>query len=316
MKINYQDNVPKEKLKESKQTREYYLAKWGYEATSMWYFNVLHNKTLDTVVEDTLAEGSYIKHNFNVRDGALPQSSPIVAERLIRFFSEKGDTIGSPFMERLPHLLVGNYFGRHALGQDLCKRFYDHDVFKVKKRIMQNASLDPYGNKIIKETETEFKTILNGLNFEIRLGDSRDLSWIPDNTLDFCINSPPYGSTIKYDDNPNQLGTGVNNAKDGKEPAYEEFLIGLQDVYRECFRITKPGKFHAVILNDYRMNGKFYTYHADIIPYMKEIGWIPWDIIIYNLSTHPIQSIFTSQLARDMHMAKQHEYIMVWRKPE
>jgi DNA modification methylase len=316
MKQDYHTSVPKKDLEESKQTREQYLAKWGYEATSMWYFHTIHNKTLDTVVEDSLAEGSYITHNFNVRSGALPQSSPIVAERLIRFFTERGEVVGSPFMERLPHLLVANYLGRHAVGQDLCKKFYDHDVAKVKRRLLQNSVLDDTGNKILVETEAQFKTVFNGLNFEIRMGDSRDLSWIPDNTLDFCINSPPYANTIKYDDNPNQLGTGKNNAKDGGEPAYHEFLKGLQDVYRECYRITKPGKFHAVILNDYRMDGIFHTYHADILPYMKEIGWVIHDIIIYNLSSHPLQSIFTSQLARDHHMAKQHEYIMVFRKPD
>jgi hypothetical protein len=309
MKPDYKTAVDKADLEKSASERAYWLAKWGFEATSMWYLNPIHNKSLDAVVEDTLAEGSYPKHNFNCRDGALPQSSPIVAERLIKFFTDKGEIVASPFIERLPHLLIANYLGRHAIGQDLSKLFYQHDVEKVKRRLLQNASLDPDNNKILVENDTQFTTTFNGMCFDIRNGDSRNLSWIPDNYVDFVMNSPPYYNTITaYGDEPEQLGYG-------KKTSYEEFLKGLQQVYAECYRVTKPGKFHAVILNDFRMGEIFYTYHADILPYMKEIGWKVHDCIVYNLSLHPLQAIFTSQLARDHHMAKQHEVIWIFRKP-
>ena len=314
MKKDYKTSVPQEKLDASEAERQRLLAKWRFEPTSMWYLQRLHDKTLDAIVEDTLAEGSYPEHNFNVRDGALPQSSPIVAERLIRFFSEPGDWVFNPFMERIPHLLVANYLGRNAVGQDLCKSFYEHDVAKVKRRIANNAILDSEHNYIDHEEPTYLRSYLNGLVFDLYLGDSRCLPW-SNNSMDFCINSPPYFSTIYYSDEPEQLGTG-EAIGGGDKPTYEEFLKGLQDVYRECYRVLKPGKFMAVLLNDFRMDKIFRAYHADLIPYMEEIGWHLHDIIIYNLSLHPLQAVFTSQLARDFHMAKQHEYIEIYRKSE
>ncbi len=313
MRQDYKVSVPKVELEESRNTREALLAKWGFEPTSFWILPKIHNKNLDVLVEDTLAQGSYPLHNFNVRDGALPQSSPIVADRLIKFFSEKGDIIGNPFCERIPHLLVANYLGRHAFGQDLCRRFFEHDVEKVSKRIKMSETLDPDNNKIIENSENRFVSIMNGMNFELRFGDSRKID-LPDNSWDLCINSPPYANTIKYDDNPNQLGTGCNNATNGKEPTYTEFLKGLQDVYREVYRILKPGKFLAIILNDYRMDGVFVPYHMDCTRICQEIGWVLHDLIVYPLSYHPLQSIFSSQLSRDHHMAKQHETILIFRK--
>lgn len=314
MKQDYKTAVPQAELDASASERQRLLSKWGFEATSLWLLPKIHDSTLDTLVGDTLAAGSYETHGYSVRSGALPQSSPIVADRIIRFWSEEGDVIGNPFCERIPHLLVANYRKRHAFGQDLCERFIQHDIEKVSQRIKSSEFLDPENNKILLQTKDRFVAKLNGFDFELRLGDSRKID-LPDNSWDLCVNSPPYASTISYDDNPDQLGTGKNNALDGKKPTYEEFLKGLQDVYKECFRLVKPGKFLVTILNDFRMDGIFRTYHADCLRICNEIGWLTHDIVIYPLSYHPLHAIFTSELARDHHTAKQHEYILVFRKP-
>lgn len=315
MKQDYKTSVPQAELDASKDERERLLKKWGYEPTSFWILPKIHNATLDALVGDTLAAGSYETHDYSVRSGALPQSSPIVADRLIRFYSEPGEMVGNPFAERIPHLLVANYRGRHAFGQDLCKKFIAHDIEKVMQRIKSAEFLNPEENKIIEQTDTKFVALLNGLNFELRLGDSRKID-LPDNSWDFCVNSPAYFSTIKYDDNPNQLGTGKNNAADGKSPTYEEFLKGLQDVYKEVYRILKPGRFNAVILNDFRLDKHFYAFHMDTTRICQEIGWILHDLIVYPLSYHPLMSIFSSELERDKIQAKQHETILILRKPK
>lgn len=313
MKADYKTSVPKEKLEESASERIQLLQKWGYEPISMWWFNIIHNKTLDAVVEDTLAEGSYPKNGFSVRSGALPQTPTIASERFIKFFSEPGETIGTPFAERLPHVLLANYFGRNAFGQDLCKRFIDHDFAKVKRRVTEAQPFNPEGNKILIDTEKQLKVLYNDLTLEVRHGDSRHIE-LPDNSWDFCINSPPYYSTITYDEvEEGQIGTGKNTK--GEKVSYEDFLASLQTIYGECLRLVKPGRFMVVMLNDFRMNGKFYSYHADCIKICENAGWIPWDTVVYNLSVHPLHAIFTSQLERDKHTAKCHEYGLVFRKP-
>ena len=310
MKDNYKEVVPQAELEASADVRRKLLQKWGFEPTSFWVFNKFHKKEYDVLGEDTLAEGSYERCNYNVRDGALSQFPLLVAERICKFYTEPGDVVLNPFMGRAAHLLVMNYLGRHVIGQDLSRNFYDHVVAKVKKRILQSNFIDAENNKIVEETPDKFISLLNGLRFETFYGDSRKL-FLSDESVDLIFNSPPYFCLEQYGDEVNQLGTGTWC---GRKPSYEEFLSGLKDVYKECFRVLKPNKFFLVLLNDFRLNGKYYPYHMDATKISQEVGFTLWDNIIYNLSVHPLAAIFTSQIEERKMMAKQHETLLVFKK--
>ncbi len=71
----------------------------------------------------------------------------------------------------------------------------------------------------------------------IRLGDSRDLSAIPDRSIALVVTSPPYFAGKEYEAT---LG-------DGHVPAsYVEYLAMLRDVFAECWRVLEPGGRIAV----------------------------------------------------------------------
>ena len=314
MKQDYKVSVAPEKLKASAQTREDLLSKWGFDPTSFWYFQKIHNATLDSLVEDTIARNSYPENNYNCRDGALSQTNPQVMERLIRFYSEAGDTVLNPFCGRAAYNIIANYFSRHTVGQDICKKFMDHNFNKIIRRVLQAETLDPEGNGILFQDATHLKALHKGFLFELILADSRHLE-VEDSTVDFIITSPPYYNLEIYSDDPSDLGRGTITGK-GDEPTYEEFLIGLGEVFKDCYRVLRAGKFMAVIVNSFRLDGKFIPYYMDVAKLCQDMGWIYWDEIFYNLSNHPLQSIFSSQLARDHHVAKQHEAILIFKKPE
>ena len=59
MKQDYKTSVPKGELAESAKTRAELLAKWGFEPTQLWILPKIHDKTLDVLVEDTLAQNTY-----------------------------------------------------------------------------------------------------------------------------------------------------------------------------------------------------------------------------------------------------------------
>jgi DNA modification methylase len=312
LKDDYKTSVPKAELQDSKDTRERLLAKWGFEPLSMMWMNKIHERTLDVLVEDTLAQGSYETHNYNIRDGALAQTPTILVERLIKFYTEPGDTILNPMCERAPHLLIANYLKRHAIGQDICEKFIRHDVEKVKKRILAAQSLNPDDNKILVETENLFISAYNGLQFALIKGDSRHID-LPNNSIDFIITSPPYWNLGIYGDEPEQAGSGTMAGK-GDTPTFVEFLAAMKDIYAECYRVLKPGKYMAVQVNDFRKGGKFYNYHCATINTLEDVGFNLHDIIIYNTSLHPLAAIFTSQLAERRIFAKNHEYNITVRK--
>jgi site-specific DNA-methyltransferase (adenine-specific) len=69
------------------------------------------------------------------------------------------------------------------------------------------------------------------------LGDARDLSAIPDNTVALVVTSPPYFAGKAYEE---ALGEG------GIPGSYLEFLTMLRDVFAECVRVLEPGGRIAV----------------------------------------------------------------------
>jgi DNA modification methylase len=294
-----------EKLKDSQSIREKIIQKYGRVPES-FDLTKPRNRVLDEWIGD-LASGTYAVMGWSTRSGALALAPVNQLKNDILMYSEKGDIVCNLMMERCPHLLIANYYGRNAIGGDICKKFYLHDVEKIKQKIMSSEKLFPDKNKVIKHTDNMFLGLLQGCKMELHLGDSTDVSsWLPDESVDFCITSPPYFHCASYGDEPEQIGTG--------SVTYEEFLSKLKEIFREFFRVLKRGRFFSVQVNDFRQDKKFYFYHCDVIRILNEIGFVNHDIRVYQVGT--LSSIFASEMERDKRSAKTHEYLIVVRKPE
>jgi len=104
----------------------------------------------------------------------------------------------------------------------------------------------------------------------IREGDSRDLSFIEDESVHLVCTSPPYGSLKEYPEHPEQLGN---------MPDYDEFLDELDKVWAECLRILVPGGRVACVVGDVcisrRQGGRHYVLplSADIQVRARQIGF-------------------------------------------
>jgi DNA modification methylase len=72
-------------------------------------------------------------------------------------------------------------------------------------------------------------------------GDARDLSWIPNSSIDLVVTSPPYWTLKKYEDCDGQLGDVAD---------YEEFLIELDKVWAECARVLTAGGRICCVVGD------------------------------------------------------------------
>ena len=300
---DYEDWLPEEKMKESQQKRQAIIDKYGHVPES-FDLTKPRNTRLDKWIDD-LAAGTYPIYGWGTRTGALAQAPANQVKQDILMYSEKGERIFNPMMERAQHLLIANYYGRHSLGQDICKKFFDHDVQKIKQKILSSEKLFPKNNTVLEENSDKFMGKLQGCVVELHLGDSRDISWLPDETVHFVITSPPYYKCASYGPEKEQIGTGSSK--------YDEFLDKLRDIFSECFRVLKKGRFMSVQVNDFRM-GKFFVYHRDTIQLMEDVGFIPHDIRVYQVGT--LSSIFASQLEEQKRSAKTHEYIMIFKKPE
>jgi len=77
----------------------------------------------------------------------------------------------------------------------------------------------------------------------LRLGDARNLSSIPDQSVHLVVTSPPYFDLKEY-------ASAANGAQLARVTDYEEFLDQLDDAWRECARVLVPGGRICCVIGD------------------------------------------------------------------
>jgi modification methylase len=133
----------------------------------------------------------------------------------------------------------------------------------------------PGGLQIYREANEHYRTVpwpapFDKTTHRLHLGDSRDLSFIPDSSVHLVVTSPPYWTLKEYaKDNHSQLG----DIED-----YEKFLEELDKVWIECVRVLVPGGRICCVVGDVcvprKRNGRHYVMplHADIQVRSRKLG--------------------------------------------
>ena len=75
----------------------------------------------------------------------------------------------------------------------------------------------------------------------LHLGDARDLSWLPAESVHLVVTSPPYWTLKKYATHEKQMG---------QIESYEVFLAELDKAWAECARILVPGGRICCVVGD------------------------------------------------------------------
>lgn len=88
-------------------------------------------------------------------------------------------------------------------------------------------------------------------NHSIYIHPSQHMMQIDDNTIDLVVTSPPYPMIEMWDEilgeqNPNILECLENEP----EKAFEMMHQELDKVWKECFRVIKPGGFLCINIGD------------------------------------------------------------------
>lgn len=110
-------------------------------------------------------------------------------------------------------------------------------------------------------------------------GDSRDLSFLDDDSIHLVVTSPPYWNLKRYNENPDQLG----HIQD-----YESFLFELEKVWRHVNRVLVPGGRLVCVVGDVcvarRNFGRHLVFplHSDISVICRRIGFDNLNPIIWH----------------------------------
>jgi modification methylase len=126
------------------------------------------------------------------------------------------------------------------------------------------------------------------LHFKILIGNSNNIPAIESNSIHFIFTSPPYSDVLDYNrSDPENIG----NYKQ------EEYLNLMRPVYKENFRVLKPGRKMIVNIADTVESSEIdqkmthYRYGDKTLHMLEEIGFIYEDEIIWDLMKSRSQNL-------------------------
>jgi DNA modification methylase len=135
----------------------------------------------------------------------------------------------------------------------------------LDQKTIPRLAKDPKSLKAIARAIREVRT-----THQFRLGDARDLSALPDESVHLVVTSPPYFDLKKYPDHESQLG---------RHHDYEIFLKELDRVWIECYRVLVKGGRLIVVVGDVCRSRKLFgehhviPLHASIVDHCRYMGF-------------------------------------------
>jgi len=236
-------------------------------------------------------------------------------EKLIFFFTKRGEKVLDPFLGSGSTLLACLSTGRSGVGVELIKKWIDIAKLRLERAKEKSdyfqLGIDEFAGKTTARPK-----------FEILQGDAREvLKEFGNDNFDFIVTSPPYwGILTKAKDHKSKqerLSKGLptkysQDERDlGNIESYTDFLNELSKVFKECHRVLKKGKYLAVIVSDFRHGSRFVDYHNDVTRSIRKVGFSLEGITILvqnskNLYPYGMPYAFVSNI--------NHQYILIFRK--
>lgn len=224
---------------------------------------------------------------------AFPDEIPY---RLIKMFTFIGDTVLDPFAG------IGTT-GKVAL--------------KLNRKSICVEQNENYVN-IFKNDLKKERNRLNK-NIIIKIGDSRNLSFVEDESIGLIVTSPPYWNKADY---------GDNEINFGNIPVYPKFFEEIRPVFEECYRVLMPGRKICIVtanVNQHTDHGLLtFPLATDFTVLLRNIGFVMVNEIIWNKSgtggkwgswgsQRPIFGSYP--YPPNLLFKNVHEYILVFMKP-
>lgn len=219
--------------------------------------------------------------------------------RLAKMFSFYGETVLDPFAGSGTTARAVIPLGRRAVCVDQNAGY----VRTIKKE----------GRKLHNGHGPDFDALL-----AVR-GDSRNLDFIEDNSVDLVVTSPPYWNKADYGNSKTNLGA---------IESYASFLEAIRPVFEECYRVLVPGRKICVVtanVNQHTDHGLLtFPLATDFAVLLRAIGFVMVNEIIWSKdrsggkwgSYGAQRPIFGSYPYPPNFLFKNvHEYILIFAKP-
>lgn len=218
--------------------------------------------------------------------------SPYIPRNIILKYTKPGDIVLDYFCGAGTTAVECKLLGRRCIAFDI-----NDKAIELAKR---NISF---------KIESEYQLIqpLEIYEPELAVADARDLSFLPDNSIDLICSHPPYANIIHY--------------TDGKEGdlsflGIEEFLNEMRKVARESFRVLKPGRKCAILIGDARRKKHIIPLGFRLINVFLDTGFKLQELVIKRQHNCKTTGFWYEKSVKHNFLLLAHEYLPIFEKPE
>lgn len=207
--------------------------------------------------------------------------SPYVAKNIILRYSKPNDLVLDQFVGGGTTLIECKLNNRNAIGIDI-----NPNAVEITK------------NKLNFENNSNVK-------IDVKLGNACDLKDIENESIDLICTHPPYADIIKYSDGIDGDLSWLN---------YKDFLVEIEKVASECFRVLKKGKFCAIVMGDTRKNGMVQPLGFEVMQRFVNAGFKQKEIIIKEQHNCKATGFWKTNSEKYNFLLLAHEYVFVFKK--
>ena len=259
---------------------------------------------------DTLYITSYppdATHQLRKQHGAM--KPPEVMAEIITFFTKKGELVLDPFAGVGGTLLGAALVGRPCVGFELNPRWVEiYETIKREFVLAEGAFC----------RRSQAKDTGQAINGQMYQGDCLALlKEVPSETVAAVITDPPYGinhGAGGFREETNFNMTDSYQSEDlGQAPDLESFLLRLQEIGREIWRVLQPLRYLVMLVGDRYQQGEYIPLGFMVAEAMRQIGFKFKGIRIWSnkatrrrLKPYAVKSVFVPNIT--------HQNVLILRK--
>lgn len=221
--------------------------------------------------------GDWATHNGKYRGNW----SPFIPRNVILRYSKEGETVLDQFVGSGTTLVEAKLLRRKGIGVDINP---------------EAVNLTRYNTSFEREGCGEV---------QIHVGDARHLEFIDDESIDLICTHPPYSNIIKYSE---------DIQGDLSHYDIDEFLIEMEKVALECYRVLKKGKFCAILIGDTRRKGHMIPIGFNVMEMFLRTGFKLKEIVIKEQHNCSSTGYWRNQSIKHNFLLIAHEYLFIFRK--
>lgn len=227
--------------------------------------------------------------NWATHDGRYRGNwSPYIPRNVILKYSQPGDIVLDFFVGGGTTAIEAKLLGRRCIARDInpaaVALALDNLNFHVPLGLSEGPVYEP----------------------QVAVGDARDLSDIPDSSVDLICAHPPYAGIIGY---------SVAAEGDLSQLPLPAFLSEMGRVARESLRVLKPGGKCAILIGDARKSRHVVPIGFQTMRIFLDAGFVLRELVIKRQHHCKATGFWYARSLQHNFLLLAHEYLPVFEKP-